>query len=378
MISPPRVPDASRAAGCAAGISLGDPHSLFLKLAFRFAAFLAIVNMSFIPAFSASAEVIWKSLPAIPDNEGFAGSYAGESGGVLIVAGGANFPDRRPWEGGAKIWYDRVFALVPGERQWRRAGTLPCVAGYGASVSLEDGVLLIGGGDAKRNFNDVWFARWDGREVRFEAWPRLPRPLAMCAAARAGHIVYVAGGIERPDATVAARSFYALNLNQRQAGWRELPGWPGAERLLAIAGGAGDDFYLFSGARLVEGPDGKAARQWLRDAFRFSPGRGWTEIAPLPRVAVAAPTPAPLVDGRLLVIGGDDGAQAAVAPTEHQGFPRDVLAYDPALNAWIRKPAVPFGLVTTTLVIGQRRIVVAGGEQRPGVRSTSVWAAELP
>src|ERR1043166_8747887 len=32
----------------------------------------------------------WQKLPPIPDAEGFAGAFAGVSGGALIVAGGAN------------------------------------------------------------------------------------------------------------------------------------------------------------------------------------------------------------------------------------------------------------------------------------------------
>ena len=44
-----------------------------------------------------AASLDWKSLPPIPDRLGYAGSYAGASGVALVVAGGANFPDRLPW-----------------------------------------------------------------------------------------------------------------------------------------------------------------------------------------------------------------------------------------------------------------------------------------
>jgi hypothetical protein len=67
----------------------------------------------------------WASLPPLPDREGYAGSFAGVSDGVLLVAGGANFQDRRPWEGGTKVWYDRGV----------RAGAgLACVAGCRAAT----------------------------------------------------------------------------------------------------------------------------------------------------------------------------------------------------------------------------------------------------
>jgi N-acetylneuraminic acid mutarotase len=324
-----------------------------------------------------TAPLVWHPLPTLPDREGFAGSYAGVAGGTLLVAGGANFPEKRPWEGGTKIWYERVFALEPGATAWREAGSLPHAGGYGASITLPEGLVLIGGGDAQRNFAEVWLARWDGKSVAFTAWPSLPRPLAMMASALVGRTIYVAGGLDRPDATRAQPAFFALEVDHPAAGWHELPSWPGAERMLATAGGAGDAFYLFSGARLVADGQGKTAREWLRDAYRYHPADGWKRLADLPRVAVAAPSPALLRDGRLLVIGGDDGAQVAVAPTAHTGFPRDGLAYDPVSNSWSRAGEIPFSLVTTTLTVWRDQVVIPGGEATPGVRSPRVWAAAL-
>jgi N-acetylneuraminic acid mutarotase len=326
---------------------------------------------------SAHAALDWKPLPPIPDRLGFAGSYAGASGGALLVAGGANFPDKPPSEGGTKVWYDRVFVLEPDAATWREAGKLPGVGGYGASVQLDDGVVFIGGGDAQRNFSEVWFAQWDGHRVKFSAWPKLPKPLAMAAGARVGRQIYVAGGIDRPDATQAQKVFFVLDLDRVAQGWRELAPWPGPERMLATGGAIEGSFILASGARLVTDAQGKSVREWLRDAYRFTPEAGWKRIADLPRVSVAAPSPAPTVDGRLLVIGGDDGAQVNVTLAEHKGFPRDILAYDPRQNAWTHAGDVPFSLVTTTLAEWRGQIVIAGGEQKPGVRSSAVWAAAI-
>ena len=39
-----------------------------------------------------AASLEFSQLPALPDREGFAGAFAGVTGGSLIVAGGANFP----------------------------------------------------------------------------------------------------------------------------------------------------------------------------------------------------------------------------------------------------------------------------------------------
>ena len=53
----------------------------------------------------------WEQLPALPDKLGFAGPFAGSYNGALLVAGGANFPGKPPWEGGLKVWHNTIFFL---------------------------------------------------------------------------------------------------------------------------------------------------------------------------------------------------------------------------------------------------------------------------
>jgi hypothetical protein len=53
----------------------------------------------------------WNALPDLPDSVGVAGPFVGISDDALIVAGGANFPDSPPWQGGQKIWYDEIHVL---------------------------------------------------------------------------------------------------------------------------------------------------------------------------------------------------------------------------------------------------------------------------
>lgn len=324
------------------------------------------------------ASLHWERLPSIPDRIGFAGSFAGFSHGTLLVAGGANFPGKPPWEGDTKVWHDRIFALEKGATTWKEIGHLPAPNGYGASLTLGQEFVLIGGGDASRNFSSVWRAGRDGDAVRFSPWPDLPRPLAMLAAAQVGQHIYVAGGLDRPDATAAQKIFLRLDTTNPGAGWRELDYLPGPERFFATAGSDGRSFYLIGGARLVPDREGKPQREWLRDAWRYTPSQGWKRLADLPRATVAAPTPAAWVGDRLLIPGGDDGTQTATPPAEHRGFPRDILVYDPQADRWTDAGPMPFSLVTTTAVLADGQWIIAGGEARPGVRSTEVWRAELP
>ena len=143
--------------------------------------------------------------------------------------------------------------------------------------------------------------------------------------------------------------------------------------MLAVAAAHDGAFYLMGGCALKPDADGKPERVWLRDAYRFKPTEGWTRIADLPRSVTAAPSPAPVLAGRILILGGDDASQLTTAPEAHRGFPRTVLAYDPEKDSWSEEGTLPFSLVTTPTVSWNGSIVVPGGEMKPGIRSTEVW-----
>jgi N-acetylneuraminate epimerase len=321
----------------------------------------------------------WKSLAPLPDREGFASPFVGVAGGALLVAGGANFPDKRPWDGGTKIWYDRVYALATPAGSWVEAGRLPRANAYGVAVSTPAGIICAGGGDAKENFRDVELMTWDGRTLGRRSLPPLPRACAFGSGALVGNIFYLAGGIEKPDATTALASFWALDVTKLESGWRELPVWPGAERMLAVAGASADTFYLFGGVALSAGPDGKALRRILRDAYAYNAAQGWMKLADLPRAATAAPSPAPLTaDGKLLVISGDDGLRAHLTGPDHPGFPTDIWAYDPKAKTWSAADNAPISRATVPTVLWRGGWIMASGERKPGYRSPEIWWLSVP
>jgi N-acetylneuraminate epimerase len=346
------------------------------KTAFKVAAVIAAL-CSDLNAISAQ-ELRWSRLLPIPDREGFAFPFAGISNGALLVAGGANFPGKKPWEGGTKRWYDTVYILERPDGDWKIAGKLPRPIGYGVSITTADGILCLGGSDQDRHYADCFQMQWNGREPMFKTLPALPKPCANSCGALVNNVVYVAGGIDNPNATKALKTFWALDLNDTSDGWHALETWPGSERMLATAGALDGSFYLCSGTALAVDTDGKPVRRWLRDAYRYSPGRGWTKLADLPRVAVAAPTPAlQLGSSKLLIIGGDDGSQVSTPPTEHRGFPRDILGYDTTTDVWTTLASVPFSLVTTPAVNWNGNIIIPGGETRPGIRSPDVYSGQI-
>ena len=54
----------------------------------------------------------------MPVNVGLAGAYSGIVEGKLLVLGGANFPDRYPWEGGTKTWWSALYSYDLDTKNW--------------------------------------------------------------------------------------------------------------------------------------------------------------------------------------------------------------------------------------------------------------------
>ncbi len=325
----------------------------------------------------------WSSLPALPDSHGFAGMYAGLCGDALLAAGGANFPDGLPWEGGPKRWNDRIWVLDKPDGDWKPAGRLPSPRGYGVSLTVPGrGVLCAGGSDPSRHFTDVFILSWSPQgDLKTEPLPPLPEAMANGCGALIGTTVYIAGGESTPGATSASGRFWSLDLAAVQPQWIALPTWPGPPRTLAAAGVQAGQFYLIGGVALKNGGDGKPARErpYLTDGYAWDPKRQqWKRIADLPFPAAAAPSPMPaLAQSHLLLIGADDGAQYGVT-AGHTGFNSAMLVYHTITDTWTPWGTTEaFPQVTVPVVNWQGRHLLVSGEIRPGVRTPAVRVLQL-
>jgi N-acetylneuraminate epimerase len=315
----------------------------------------------------------WERLTSLPDKEGFAGAFAGVSNGALIVAGGANFPDKKPWEGGKKQWYDTVFVLEKPRGEWKVAGKLPRPLGYGVSVTHGTGVVCVGGSDAERHFADAFRLEWRAGKLVTTKLPPLPTALANASGALVGDTLFIAGGLEKPDSTDSVKIGWKLDLSAAEPKWAELPPCPGGGRMLAVAAGFDGAFWLAGGVDLVAGPSGKAERRYLKDVYRYTPASGWKRVADLPAPLAAGPSPAPTDGSGFYVLGGDDGSQLAVASDKHRGFSKATLHHDAKADKWLDVGELPAARVTVPCVRWNESWVVPSGEMRPGVRSPEVW-----
>jgi N-acetylneuraminic acid mutarotase len=386
------------------------------------ALFLAVVAL---PALAADLRITWSDLPPLPPapgkkiQPGVAGPFVGVSNGALIVAGGANFPDAPPWEGGAKTWWDTIFVLKSADAGWLTGELfrLPRPLAYGQSFTTPHGLVCAGGCDEKRGYADAFLLRWDAAAQKVETLPLPPLPEPLCFAGGGGSAgqLYVVGGQRTTDKPESTRHAYVLDFRAGpHAGlaWQRLPDLPGVDRILpvcfGISGGAKPGLYLFGGRRQTA----EGLPEVPQDAFRYDPAAGrWAELGRLNRGLVAG-TAVPYGAASALILGGDTGetflkkealsakiralepraaidAHAAAELSrvraedkslfeKHRGFSSKTFVYDSETDQWSETDPLPeWAAVTTAAAWWNDRIVLPSGEIRPGIRTPRVLAGQV-
>lgn len=323
---------------------------------------------------------VWKKLPNLPDREGFAGSYAGVAQGALLAAGGSNFPEKPLWEGGAKVWTDKVFVLESPEAEWKEAGTLPHPYGYGASVTVPEGMVCLGGCDAQGHRREVYLLSYEAGSLQRRSLADMPRPVANGGAVIWNNRIYLLGGSEFPGEQDALSAMYSLDWTKEGAVWQEEPALPGRGRFLFEMGVGEKGFYVMGGIGLKPGDGGRMQRDLLTEAWFYSPEEGWVQLQDLPRFCAAAPSPLSVSpSGRIYLLGGDDGSRSGFTPLpEHPGFNPVSLVYDVVSGEWLEGEAVPAARAVLPCCQWEGKAVIVNGEQRPGKRSNEVWSIILP
>ena len=382
----------------------------------------------------------WDHLPALPDEEGFAGTFAGivsskqTAKDYLVVVGGANFPKGRPWEkekNPEKVYYDLAFKLEMGTEDavWEKLeGPLGQRVGYGMSVILPSrGSSLFIGGKAEAATDAVWEVAVDGSgALRFTPRVKYPMPIAEGVAGVVGNKVIVVGGVTNNEGrgfrTVQEAYFLDTSKDEREWAWEALPWIEAAEnktwkdylwpikkkargRAYAVSGVRSDQFYVFGGRDYAVSTDPAPERvhqeklDILSDCYVLSlkgPKPAWKRLADLPRGMSAAPSAAlPVGVSHLLMVGGvsaqywrqqfEDRPDLNGAGDLHPGFERTVWAYDTITDTWASAgelPQMAGGVpvavpVTTPVVEWKKKFIVPTGEIKPGIRSPQILVAEV-
>ena len=355
-------------------------------------------------------------LKAIPDAayaKGVSAPFCGTIQDVLVVAGGANFPDKSLLDGGAKRVYADIWAKAPHGRKWVHAGALPDSTAYGATFAVDSALVLAGGNVCGVTTDKVYELRLSYGKAVLRTLPQLPVPMEQCGWTRDGENLYLVGG-------VGTTGVYACKIGTYV--WSKIADLP--EPLVQpVAYASAGRLYVWGGFN-PETLDVSDRGIVMNLTVISSGAEGgveksvWTEAPAIPDGGTfVGATGATLPDGRLVVVGGVNRAIFARAlhntpedripylskePTEYQ-FRQDVFAFDPAAaedtigtgtvsdgvtgsatssGAWTRLGTVPacalagpgVAVRPAVSVSGHDALYVAGGELKPGVRSPRIFS----
>ncbi len=356
----------------------------------------------------------WKEIDPLPSasgrsvQPGVARAFSGMAAGRLIVAGGANFPDAALADGGAKRYQDAVFAFDPETGRWSQVGSLRAPLGEGGAVTTSKGVFCVGGSNGSAALADAFFLSLNAQgELTITEVEPLPVSVTMPAVAAYKDQVFVACGSQNGE---PSRRVWVYSIAANA--WSKLGEIPGPARVQAVAAAQNADkkctmLFIFGGSG--KGADGveTALADGYGVALPVKPGEEpvWKTCAP-PVVGGEAFSTigagfAPSGNQHILLVGGFNAAlwnSVNRAPPADQaaylnqdpaafGWNREVLAYHAVTDTWCRYGSLPEAMQPrcgaavemftqkTGPLTREQRLIVAGGEIKPGVRTPAASVA---
>ncbi len=359
-----------------------------------------------ISACSSGHELRWDSSSALPAGEngtahrGLAGPVTGIIGDRLIVGGGANFPDKMPWEGGKKHYATEAYIYVIEEDglELIRTQTLEGLASYPGNCSAGGALYVAGGENSEGPVSQVSKIRLEGDSLMVEVLPSLPVPLTNGGLVYADDKLYFIGGENK--ISVSDR-IYKYDFSGDAPQWQEtsyrLP-YPVSHAVVVSDGNR--KIYIAGGRKRNEDVVSTLYDRVLELDLHSEDIR---QVATLPK-ASAAGTGLLDREGNLLLFGGDTGetfhrveelllqiartkdaglrkkleAIKAEVQGGHPGFSRVCRKYDFKKENWVEvTPVSGESPVTTTALAYKDRVIIPSGEVRAGVRTAQILVGKF-
>ncbi len=326
--------------------------------------------------------------------EGLAGSFFGKQGDWFILAGGANFPNGKPWEGGVKTFSNEIFVFSESNNQFQPVAVsnkLPFGLAEGAYVSTTKGLLCLGGQTSDGISNKAMLLNYNGQDVVVEMYPDLPVAVRNATAAIISNRVYLLGG-QTSDGQ-SGNQFLMLDLNRLDQGWQSLPNLPiavSAATMSAQQDGEEISLFVFGGRAIGQGN----LTNFYSSVYKYKPSKNeWTtkndirlhETTPIQlSMAVSASIGAT----HIALIGGDNGQvfhqvekainRGDIASRDslwinHTGFNDKILLYNTVTDTWFELDNPRKNPVAVSSVVSDgKQIYISGGEIRPGIRNPEI------
>ncbi len=358
----------------------------------------------------------WDTITALPNDQsgkpnlGVAGPVTGIVGDMLIIGGGANFPENPPWTGGKKKYHDKIYILKKKDKsqyQWFEdvSAKLDFPMAYPANVPYKQGFISVGGENENGVLKSVLQFQYINNDLKITELPELPIGLTSCSAVCIKDRLYVAGG---NSGKTTLKSAFVMDLSEKDKKWTRIDDMPfaienavaavchdGESQKIFLLGGryklTGDTITTFSDKVMKYDPKSNI---WSTFDFKSENGE---------MLKLAAGTGVAISKSKIIILGGDKGItfnkieafnnklsepdledrekvnnEKIEILTSHKGFERDVYVFN-ALNKTCRKiGTIPeLSQVTTSAYYWGKSIVIPSGEIKPGVRTPVIRSIKL-
>lgn len=371
-----------------------------------------VINIFFSNTLMAQHKVIknieWQiasHLPAtnkVENQLGVAGPVVGLINDKLLIAGGANFPDKMPWYGGTKKLYNEIYLFEKDENggivNVVSKQKLPYKLAYTASVSTSKGIVFIGGETEDGLTNKVTQIQATNKTavLEFKSLPQLPFAVANAAAIALNDKVYLAGG-EITNHGVS-KELLMLDMNALDKGWQFKTKLPKKLSHLMFVGNERELYVVGGRKRNVGNLTDFSSNVYSYDLHKNE----WKGRSNLP-YALSAGTSL-MLGNEIVVFGGDKGQTFHKAEmvilnmdneadtlkkqilnqikidiqTNHQGFSGEVLCYNTQTNQWNTINPIKFKVPVTTLAVNWNGIIfIPSGEIKAGVRTAQILRGKV-
>jgi SSS family solute:Na+ symporter len=358
----------------------------------------------------------WDTLAILPDdkiskpNIGVAGPVAGIVGDMLIVAGGANFPENPPWTGGKKKYHDKIYILKKKEKNhyhWVEdfSAKLNYPIAYPANVPYKRGFICVGGENDNGVLKSVIYFQWLNENLNMTLLPELPIGLTSCSAVCIKDRLYVVGG---NSGKTSLKSAFVMDLSKTDKKWTAIGDMPFAlENSVAAVGHDGESQKIFLLGGRFKLPDDKTttfsdkvlkydpkSNKWSTFDFKNENGE---------KLKLAAGTGVAISKSKIVIVGGDKGIifnkiesfnnklsqpdledrekvnnEKIALLTSHIGFDTDMYIFDANKNIWQKSGSIPgLAQVTTSAFYWGKSIIIPGGEIKPGIRTPMIRSIKI-
>ena len=365
-----------------------------------------LAALIFLPLHLPATDCKVNIISSIPLNHhtGVSGAFTGKIGNSVVIAGGSDFPDKKPWEGGKKAYYKDIYILDETEGKYYcilSETNLPVPLGNGCSASDGKTLFCFGGCNSTETSETVYAIRMADGTLQVDSVSRLPEGFIPTAAAIHKNEIYVHG--------VQQRKNVLYKFIPASGKWTRLAGCPdriisegaslvyqhnGKEEALYLIGGRGQDsdgLYISSAIWEYLPAHGS----WNRKTDMTLDGK----ISPMMHQAAV-----PFGSAHIIVIGGDDGnefirrlkleeriktctresekdslkKELSRAYTDHKGFCNRIFAYHTITGTWtdITESEIPLPVAAGATLI-RDKIIIPSGEIHPGIRSNRILEITL-